>query len=96
VRTAAGALNADADALLDSAGFRDAVQGELDDEFTDDDMTKVVKKIAAEYAKKPRFTKTTAPARSGGEIPGGPPAAGKQRPNSLNEALGRAYGGAGN
>jgi hypothetical protein len=96
VRTSAGALNADADALLDSAGFRDAVQGELDDEFTDDDLSKAVAKVTKEFAKKSRFAKTTAPARSGGEIPGGPPAAGKQRPNSLNEALGRAYGGAGN
>lgn len=93
VRTAANAANADADALLDSAGFRDAVQDELPDEFTDDDLTKAVAKVAKEFATKPRFAKTTAAPRSGGEITGGPPAPTKQRPKSLTEALGRAYGG---
>lgn len=93
VRTAATTANADADALLDSAGFLAAVQDELDAEFTDDDLAKAVAKVAKEYAKKPRFAKTTAPARSGGEIPGGPPAPTKQRPKSLNEAIRRDYGG---
>jgi len=92
VRTTATALNADADALLDSAGFRDAVQDELDDEFTDADLAKAVKKVAAEYAKKPRFAKTAAAPRSGGEITGGPPAPAQQRPRSLTEALNREYG----
>lgn len=92
VRTAASAANADADALLDSAGFRDAVQAELDDEFTDEDLTKAVAKVTKEFAKKARFAKSTAPPRSGGEITGGPPAAGKQRPRSLTEALNRTYG----
>lgn len=92
VRTAASTANADADALLDSAGFREAVQAELDDEFTDDDLAKAVKKVTAEFAKKPRFAKTAAAPRSGGEITGGPPPPTKQRPRSLTEALGRAYG----
>jgi hypothetical protein len=91
VRTAANAVNADAEALLDSGSFRDAVADELGDEFTDDEMTKAVAKVAKEFAAKPRFVKTAAPARSGGEITGGPPPATKQRPQSLNEALGRAY-----
>lgn len=91
VRSAATDVNADPEALLDSGSFRDAVAAELGDEFTDDDMTKAVAKVAKEFAAKPRFAKTTAPARSGGEITGGPPPATKQRPQSLNEALGRAY-----
>jgi hypothetical protein len=93
VRTAASAANADAEALLDSAGFRDAVQEELDEEFTDENLIKAVAKVTKEFAKKPRFAKQVTPPRSGGEITGGPPAPTKQRPKSLTEALGRAYGG---
>jgi hypothetical protein len=93
VRTTAAGLNADAEVLLDSASFRDAVQSELDDDFNDEQLTAAVKKVTAEYAKQARFQKQTAPARSGGEITGGPPPATKQRPKSLNQALSRAYGG---
>jgi hypothetical protein len=93
VRTQAGALNADAEVLLDSAGFRNAVQDELDDDFTDEQLATAVKKVAAEYAKQPRFQKSAAPARSGGEITGGPPPATKQRAKSLNEAVRRQYVG---
>jgi hypothetical protein len=92
IRTAASTLNADAEALLDSGSFRDAVAEELGDEFDDDELAKAVKKVTAEYAKKPRFALTAAPARSGGEITGGPPAPAKQRPRSLTEALNREYG----
>src|SRR5437879_102895 len=95
VRSAASAVNADADALLDSGSFRDAVAAELGDEFEDDDLTKAVAKVAREFAKKPRFALTAAPSRSGGEIPGGPPAATNKRPKSLNEALRGAYHGGG-
>jgi hypothetical protein len=93
VRTAASAVSADAEALLDSGSFRDAVAGELGEEFDDDDLKKVVAKIAKEYVKKPRFAKQTAPARSGGEITGGPPPATKQRPRSLKQAVDNAYPG---
>lgn len=91
VRSTATEVNADADALLDSKGFRDAVQDELNDEFTDAELAAAVKKIAADYAKKPRFAKQQAtPARSGGEI-AGPPAPAKQRSRSLNAAVAGAY-----
>ena len=93
VRAAATAVNADADALLDSAGFLKDVQDELPDEFTDEDMTKAITKVAKEYAKKPRFAKTAPAARSGGDITGAPPPATKQRPKSLAEAVRRGYGG---
>jgi hypothetical protein len=94
VNSAAKDANADAEALLDSDSFREAVRSELDEDgFTDDDLKKAVAKVTKEFAKKPRFAKATAPARSGGEIPAGPPPAGTQRPRSLTEALGRAYGG---
>jgi hypothetical protein len=93
VRSAANGLSADAEALLDSAGFRNAVQDELDDDFTDEQLATAVKKVAAEYAKQPRFQKSAAPARSGGEITGGPPPATKQRAKSLNEAVRRQYVG---
>lgn len=92
VRTAASTLNADTEALLDSGSFRDAVAEELDEDFTDEQLTAAVAKVAKEYAKKPRFAKQAAPARSGGEITGGPPAPTKQRPRSLTEAISRDYG----
>jgi hypothetical protein len=92
VRSAATTANADADALLDSTSFLADVQDELPDEFTDADMAKAVAKVAKEYAKRPRFAKTAAPARSGGEMPAGPPAPTKQRPKSLTEALNGQYG----
>lgn len=72
IRSAAGAAGADADALMDSASFRDAVQDELDDDFSDDDLVSAVKKVTAEYAKKPRFAAHHGAARSGGDFAGGP------------------------
>lgn len=95
VTRAAKDSGADADALLDSDSFREAVRGELDEDgFTDDDLKKAVAKVAREFAKKPRFAaQGTTPPRSGGEITGGPPPATKQRPKSLNQAVGHAYDG---
>lgn len=70
VRSAAGDLGADADALLDSTSFREAVQEELDEEFTDEDLADAVKKVAAVYAKKPRFARPApAPAESERKAP---------------------------
>lgn len=93
VRTAAAQAGADAEALMDSSSFRDAVAAELGDDFTDEELAAAVSKVTREYAKKSRFARQAAPARSGGEITGGPPPPTKQRPRSLGEALGRAYGG---
>jgi hypothetical protein len=96
VRTAAAAAKADAEALLDSAGFQEAVMAELDDEFTDAQLTEAVAKVVKEYATKPRFAAAAAaPARSGGEMTGAPAPA-RGRPKSLTQALNRAYGGGGN
>lgn len=73
VRTVAGA-NLDAEALLDSGSFRDAVTEELGDDFTDAELAKAVTKVAKskEFTGSPRFAKHTGAARSGGEFPGGP------------------------
>jgi hypothetical protein len=72
VDRAARKLGADADALLDSDRFRREVSEELGDDFDDDDLSKAVQKVAAKFAKDPRFSGTRAPARSGADITGGP------------------------
>ena len=71
----AGQVGADAEALLDSQAFRDAVSEELDEDgFDDDELKAAVAKVAKEFAGKPRFSAApTGPARSGTEINGGPP-----------------------
>jgi len=68
----AATVNADADALLDSDSFLEAVETELGDDFDDDELAAAVTKVAKEYAKKLRFAKQTGPARSGADISGGP------------------------
>lgn len=73
VSRAAAKAGADAEALLDSGSFRDAVADELGDDFDDDDLSAVVEKVAKQYATKPRFSANgRAPARSGSDMPGGP------------------------
>lgn len=73
VNRTAREVGADADALLDSAGFRDAVADELGEDFDDDDLAKAVAKVAKEFAAKPRFAAAgRVPARSGADITGGP------------------------
>jgi hypothetical protein len=65
----------DAEALLDSGRFREAVAEELgDEEFDDDDLRAAVEKIAKskEFSGNPRFTGQRTPARSGSDMPGGP------------------------
>jgi len=71
----AAQVGADAEALLDSQKFRDAVAKELDEDgFDDDELKAAVAKHAKEFAKKPRYAAVpTGPARSGTEINGGPP-----------------------
>ena len=94
VNRAAKDAGADAESLLDSDSFRNAVRDELnEDGFDNDDLNKAVAKVAKAFAKKPRFAKQQAAARSGGEMPAGPPAPTKQRPKSLTEAVRRGYGG---
>lgn len=64
----AGQVGADAEALLDSQAFRDAVAAELDDDgFDDDELRAAVLAKAKEFVKKPRF----AAARPGGGASGG-------------------------
>jgi predicted Zn-dependent protease len=65
-------VGADAEALLDSDRFRREVTDELGDDFDDDDLAKAVSKVAAKFAKDPRFADSKAPARSGADITGGP------------------------
>lgn len=74
VSRAAAKAGADAEALLDSGSFRDAVAEELDEDFDDDDLAAAVEKVAKEFAKKSRFAAngSRAPARSGSDMPGGP------------------------
>lgn len=73
VRTAASTIGADAEALLDSQSFRDAVADELDEDFDDDDLREAVAKVAKDFAKKPRFAaRQPAAGRSGGDFTGGP------------------------
>jgi hypothetical protein len=73
VGRAAAKVGADAEALLDSGSFRDAVAEELGEEYeSDDELVAAVEKVAREYAKKPRFAAGRAPARSGSDMPGGP------------------------
>jgi hypothetical protein len=72
INRVAGTLNLDAEALLDSGSFRDAVAEELDDDFTDDDLKAAVTKVGKQYAKNPRFAKTVGASRSGGEFNGAP------------------------
>lgn len=93
VRDAATEVGADASALLDSQAFRDAVAGELDEDFDDDDLKAAVAKHAAEFAKKPRFAAGTAPPRGGADMTGGAPPPARQRPSSLHGAIKGALGG---
>ena len=72
----AGTVGADAEALLDSQAFRDAVAEELDDDFDDDDLKAAVEQVAREFATKPRFAAQRGGAgRSGGDFTGAPGAA---------------------
>lgn len=68
----AAQVGADAEALLDSQKFRDAVAAELDDDgFDDDDLKAAVNKVAKEFARQPRYSATpTGPTRSGTEMHG--------------------------
>lgn len=94
VRTVATTVSADADALLDSQSFMDAVGEELDEDFDEDDLREAVTKVAAEFAKKPRFAAGgTAPARGGADLGGGAPAPARHRPSSLHGAIKGALGG---
>ena len=64
----AAQVGADAEALLDSQKFRDAVAKELDEDgFDDDELKAAVLAKAKEFVKKPRF----AAARTGGGASGG-------------------------
>lgn len=72
VNRAAAKVGADAEALSDSDRFRREVTEELGDGFDDDDLKAAVQKIAAKFAKDPRFAGGKAPARSGADITGGP------------------------
>ncbi len=72
VTRVAAQVGADAEALLDSGSFRDAVADELGDDFDDNDLKVAVTKVAKEYAKKARFAVRNGPTRSGGDITGGP------------------------
>src|SRR5437879_1671387 len=72
VNRAASKVGADAEALSDSDRFRREVTEELGDDFDDDDLRAAVQKIAAKFAKDPRFAGSKAPARSGADITGGP------------------------
>ena len=68
----AATVNADAEALLDSDSFRNAVGEELGEDFDDDDLRKAVTKVAKEFAKKPRFAKQGGASRSGADFTGSP------------------------
>ncbi|KAB2384751.1 cysteine--tRNA ligase [Actinomadura montaniterrae] len=73
VNRAATNVGADAEALLDSQAFRDAVAAELDEDFDTDDLREAVNKVAKDFAKKPRFAaQQPAAGRSGGDFTGGP------------------------
>lgn len=90
VRGAAPGLSLDADALLDSGSFREAVWDELDEEFDEANLAKAVEKIAKRPEfKKPRFAKALTAARSGSDMPGGQQP--QKRPHSLGEAINRHY-----
>lgn len=65
-------VGADGEALLDSDRFRREVSDEVGEDFDDDDLAKAVQKIAAKFAKDPRFAGTRPAARSGADITGGP------------------------
>lgn len=92
IRDAAKGLALDASMLAGWQNFRDEVEAELDDEFTDDDLKAAVEKVAKTYQGRPQFAANgTAPPRSGAPMPGAPTQQPK-RPRSLTEALGRAYG----
>jgi hypothetical protein len=94
VRGAASEAGADAEALLDSQAFRDAVAGELDDDFDDDDLKAAVLAKAKEFVKKPRFAASAgaAPPRGGTDMAGGAPPPARQRPSSLHGAIKGALG----
>jgi hypothetical protein len=94
VSRVASQVGADAEALLDSGSFRDAVAEELGEDFTDGDLRAAVEKVAKEYAKKPRFaTASTAPPRGGADINGGPTPPPRKRPGSLHDAIKATLGG---
>lgn len=96
VTRVAAKVGADAEALLDSDSFYQAVGEELGDDFDDDDLRGAVEKVAKEFAKKPRFAVPPAgSSRGGADINGGPPAPTKRRPTSLTEAFSRSLGGQG-
>jgi hypothetical protein len=78
----AATVNADAEALLDSDSFRNAVGEELGEDFDDDDMRKAVVKVAKEFAKKPRFAKSQGSPRSGADFTGAPSA-----PPNIDQAI---------
>lgn len=92
IRDAAKGLSLDASMLAGWQNFRDEVESELSDEFTDDDLKAAVEKVAKTYVGRPQFAAANgAPPRSGAPMPGAPQQQ-PQRPRSLVEALGRAYG----
>lgn len=63
----------DAEALLDSGAFRQAVADELDDDgFDDADLLAAVQKVAKEFSKRSRFAGGRPSSRSGGEFNGAP------------------------
>ncbi|WP_433465709.1 hypothetical protein [Spirillospora sp. CA-128828] len=69
-------VGADAEALLDSQAFRDAVAEELDDDFDDDDLREAVNTVAKRFVKKSRFAaQRPAGGASGGDFTGSPGAA---------------------
>lgn len=80
IRSLAPKAKADAEALLDSSAFRDAIVAELGDDFDDDDLAAAVEKHAKQFAKQARFAIAAAsptptpppppPARGSGEFPG--------------------------
>lgn len=75
VNRVAREVGADAEALLDSQAFRDAVAEELDDDFDDDDLKAAITAKAKEFVKKPRFAAQRAGGASGGDFTGSPGAA---------------------
>lgn len=74
VNRAAAKVGADAEALLDSQAFRDAVAEQLDEDFDADDLRDAVNKVAKDFARKPRFSAQRGGA-SGGDFTGSPGAA---------------------
>ncbi|MEV0660133.1 hypothetical protein ACIBI3_02330 [Actinomadura luteofluorescens] len=75
VNRVAREVGADAEALLDSQAFRDAVAEELDEDFDDDDLKAAITAKAKEFVKKPRFAAQRAGGASGGDFTGSPGAA---------------------